>query len=98
MDPDITPVQRPGLKENLTGQELFIYDAHDQELTVLNRSAIMIWSLCDGTHNLTQMLDVLSTIYPTIDANVLRNDTLLCLTSLTEQGLIALQSPSQKPC
>ena len=90
MEPDCTPVQRSGLKDNLTGQELFLYDAHDQELTVLNRSAIMIWSMCDGTHNLAQMLDVLSTIYPDADANVLRDDTLLCLKSLAEQGLIVL--------
>ena len=95
MDPDSTPVQRSGLKENLTGQELFIYDAQDQELTVLNRSAIMIWSMCDRTHNLAQMLDVLSTIYPDADANVLRDDTLLCLTSFAEQELIVLHSSPQ---
>ena len=93
MDPDPTPRQRPGLTQNLTGHELFIYDASGQELTVLNRSALMIWSLCDGTHTLPQMLDVLSDIYSDVEPGDLEKDVNRCLDAFTEKGLIERDPP-----
>ena len=89
MDLETTPQKRPGLTENLTGQELFIYDAGGQELTVLNRTALLIWSLCDGSHPVAEMIPVLAAIHPDAPPDRLREDLLACLTSFAESGLLA---------
>jgi len=83
-----TPTRRPGLKENLTGSELFIYDAAGEELSVLNASALFIWSLCDGAHDITRMGEILSEIYPGVLPGDLREDIDACLRSLQQKGLI----------
>ena len=82
------PAKRPGLKENLTGSELFIYEATGEELSVLNASALFIWSLCDGTHDSARMVEMLSEIYPDVSQNRLREDIDACLRSLRQKQLI----------
>lgn len=89
MDPDFTPTRRSGLTENLTGQDLFIYDGDGQELTVLNRTALMIWSLCDGDHDRDQMLEVMSGIFPEAPADTLATDLDRCLRDFREKALLA---------
>jgi hypothetical protein len=93
MDSDHTPRKRSGLTENLTGRELFVYDADGLELTVLNRSALMIWSLCDGTHTLDDMLPVLAGIYPDAPPHRLRDDTITCLQSFAGNQLLEPDHP-----
>jgi len=82
------PTKKNGLTEHLTGSELFIYDESGRELSVLNRSALFIWSLCDGRHDPDAIRSVLAEIYAEVDETTIRTDVEECLTSLQEAGLI----------
>ncbi len=54
------PIKRPGLTENLSGGELFIYDDEGSELSVLNATALFIWSLCNGDHSQQEIATILA--------------------------------------
>lgn len=82
------PTKRRGLRENLAGSELFIYDGTGEELSVLNASALFVWSLCDGAHDVTRMGEILSEIYPDVPLPVLRDDIETCLRTFQQKGLI----------
>ena len=81
------PAKREGLKENLSGSDLFIYDASGEELTVLNQSALFIWSLCED-HDVAAMTKVLAEIYPDAAATELEDDIRICLDSFREKDLV----------
>ena len=82
------PVKKKGLTENLAGSDLFIYADDGQELVILNRSALFLWSLCDGRHGPDEMEEVLGEIYPDVGSETLRADIAACLDSFREKGLL----------
>lgn len=83
------PVKRPGLTENLSGGELFIYDDEGSELSVLNATALFIWSLCDGDHSQDQMEAILTDIFPDAPADQLSKDIATTLEAFREKRLLA---------
>jgi hypothetical protein len=84
-----TPLQkRDGLREQVAGDELFLYDESGDELTVLNRTALLIWSLCDGCHDATQMADLLSKVYPEVPPNQILADVQSTLDDFKTQSLL----------
>jgi hypothetical protein len=82
------PVKKKGLTENLAGADLFIYADDGQELMILNRSALFIWSLCDGRHGPGEMEGALAEIYPDTAGETLRADIAACLDSFRDKGLL----------
>jgi hypothetical protein len=52
-----------GLVENLVGHELFISSPAGDELLVLNRSALFVWSMVED-HETQEMLSVLGRLFP----------------------------------
>ena len=82
------PNKRSDLTENLSGGELFIYDDEGSELTVLNTTALFIWSLCDGDHSPKEITEVLADIYPDAPADQLRNDIEGTLQRLRDKQLL----------
>ena len=80
-------VKREGLKESLAGNELFIYSQAGEELLVLNRMALFVWSLCDD-HDETETLDVLAELYPDADRERLKSDILESLALFEDRGLL----------
>ena len=82
------PTQQAGLSEQRIGDELYVYGENGETLIVLNATATLIWSLCDGTHPETAMLDLLRDLYPDIKPSVLRSDLEDCLRGFREKGMI----------
>ncbi len=82
------PTRQVGLSEQRIGDELYVYGANGETLFVLNATAMLIWSLCDGTHSETDMLARLCDLYPDIKPGVLRNDLEDSLRGFREKGLI----------
>lgn len=84
-----TPLQkRDGIREQVAGDELFLYDESGDELTVLNRTALLIWSLCDGNHSPEQMGDLLSKVYPEVPPDQILADVRTTLQDFKEQSLL----------
>jgi hypothetical protein len=82
------PVKRPGLTENLSGGELFIYDDQGSELSVLNATALFIWSLCDGENSAEQIGAVMADIYPEAPLDRLRDDIAITLQAFHDKRLL----------
>lgn len=67
---------------------MFLYDESGDELTVLNRTALLIWSLCDGHHDAGQMADLLSKVYPEVPPNQILADVESTLDDFKTQSLL----------
>lgn len=62
------------LTEKRLGNELFLHNDSGDQLLVLNTTSMLIWSLCDGTHTLEQMLDVFIDLLPDVPSRELEKD------------------------
>jgi hypothetical protein len=82
------PCKRDGIAENLSGHECFLYDGQGQTLTVLNTSALFIWSLCDGEHAEDDILAVMHQIYPDAPPDLLKADIRRILDGFMGQELL----------
>lgn len=83
------PRKRADIAENLSGAECFLYDNAGRTLSVLNASALVIWSLCDGTHTPDAMLHLLARIYPETSREQLKADLHTALADFARRGLLA---------
>ena len=57
------PRKREGLTEQRIGDELYLFAPNGEKLIVLNATSMLIWSLCDGDHGLTEMTTALHDIF-----------------------------------
>ena len=87
-----TYLPRQGLIAKRLGNELFLHDASGEELLVLNTTAMLIWSLCDGTHDVTQMLEVLTDLFPHAPTQELEKDLKDQLEEWVQAGVLAIHS------
>jgi hypothetical protein len=64
----------------------------------LNESASVIWSMCDGTRTVGEIVEFLAETYPENAADV-RADVLQVVEGLVAQGVLALQDkpPDRSP-
>ncbi len=83
------PRKREGLTEQRIGDELYLFAANGEKLTVLNATAMLIWSLCDGDHGLTEMTAVLQDIFRDVSPRELREDIEQSLAQFQREGLLA---------
>ena len=58
--PSKKPQHRSDLLEKSLGDETLLYDAEGGVIHVLNATAQVIWSLCDGEHTMTEMTQTLA--------------------------------------
>ena len=49
------PLHKNNLLLKDLGDEFLIYSAEHKELHVINRTAQLIWNLCDGTHSINEI-------------------------------------------
>jgi hypothetical protein len=58
----IKPFPKSGVREELIGQELFLYDQdNNQAVHCLNSGAALIWLLCDGTRGVESIAEEIVT-------------------------------------
>ena len=71
MDMD-RPLKRRDIICQDMGTETLLYDAQAEAIHVLNPTALLIWNLCDGHHNLQDMKEKLRAAFsPTAEHDVL---------------------------
>ncbi|MDH3284666.1 MAG: PqqD family protein [Acidobacteriota bacterium] len=49
------PVRKPGIASRRLGEECLLYDDERGSIHVLNSVAELVWSLCDGEHDVGEM-------------------------------------------
>ena len=87
-----TYLRKPGVLERNMGVETILYTGPMNAVHVLNRSARLIWDLCDGNHTLADMERALRERFA-VEANVdLYPDIRLAIEELLEKGLVSAVS------
>jgi hypothetical protein len=68
------PLSRDDVEEAVVEDEVFIYDSvNEASVYRLNSGAAIIWYLCDGTRNLTEMAQEIVAGFDLDEAEVLEN-------------------------
>jgi hypothetical protein len=55
MDPKTTFCKNPSVSSKITDTDLILYDASMNSVHILNRTANLIWELCDGMHTVSDI-------------------------------------------
>jgi hypothetical protein len=84
---DMIPVQRPDVLAQGVLEEMVLYDGDSEMGYSLNASAKAIWDCCDGSRNVRQICDDLSSTFD-ITPDLLLEDVRLALRQLLTLGLI----------
>jgi hypothetical protein len=82
------PVARPDLVLRRVGSEWVLYDAAKERAHVLNLTAAVIWTFCDGAHERSSIADVLAREVPGLDASTIRTDIDQVLRRFADEGLL----------
>ena len=84
---DRVPRQVEGFTLEQFDNEILLFNVAKDETLYLNATAAMIWSLCDGEHKVSEMLELIASGYPDSAANVER-DLYATLQNLSRHGAI----------
>ncbi|HMO52705.1 MAG TPA: PqqD family peptide modification chaperone [Kiritimatiellia bacterium] len=84
----MNPKKRTGLNEKIIGRECYITTMDGSSLTVLNPTALLIWSLCDGEHSMSEIQAILAELYPDQAADRLQTDMERSLDDFRARGLL----------
>jgi hypothetical protein len=82
------PVARPDLVLRRVGSEWVLYDAERERAHVLNHTAAVIWTYCDGEHERASIADAIAREAPGIDARNIRSDVDDAVRRFADEGLL----------
>ena len=81
------PRRKPDYRLEEIDGELLIYHPTETSVVYCNRTASLIWHLCDGTHTAAEISTLLSEAYPEAAASI-PADVDATLRTLTQQQVI----------
>jgi hypothetical protein len=84
---DSTPRRVQGFTLEQFDNEILLFNVEKDETLYLNATAAMIWSLCDGEHTVSQLIELVAAAYPDSAANV-EHDLHETLQTLLRHGAI----------
>ena len=83
------PLRRQGILSKGLGNEIVIYDKDGKTIHVLNCTAHTIWELCDGSHTLPEMEQIIRARFAIPDGkDDVAADIQCVLTEFAKKGLI----------
>jgi hypothetical protein len=82
------PVARADLVLRRVGSEWVLYDAAQERAHVLNLTAAVIWTYCDGEHERASIAEAIAREAPGIDAHDIRGDVDDVLRRFADEGLL----------
>jgi hypothetical protein len=82
------PVARPDLILRRVGSEWVLYDAAREKAHVLNQTAAVIWTYCDGTFERSSIADAIAREVPGLDTTRIRDDINDALRRFADEGLL----------
>jgi hypothetical protein len=82
------PVARPDLILRRVGSEWVLYDAAREKAHVLNLTAAVIWTYCDGTFERSSIADAIVREVPGLDPTRVKDDIDDVLRRFADEGLL----------
>ena len=83
------PRHTPGHRVEILDGEALLFHPATAQLAHLNRSAALVWQLCDGQHSIGEICALLGTAYPDA-ADSIREDVRQTLAQLLAIGALAV--------
>ncbi|MBE0410621.1 MAG: PqqD family protein [Anaerolineales bacterium] len=88
MNPKITFTKNPEVSSKATEAELILYDASMEAVHILNRTAYLIWELCDGMHSISDIERAMRERFSVDNEYDLLRDIDLAIHQLLSKGLL----------
>lgn len=70
--------KRPKVRDDVTiqelGDEVMIYDSHNEKVHILNNTAHCIWDLCNGNYTLREIKEQMCKKFPNISEQEILSD------------------------
>ena len=82
------PCRRKDVVLKKLGKEMLLYDPSTDKVHTLNRTASLIWSLCDGEHSLGEIKKAIYENFSVKEIIQVEKDILRNLKELQELGLL----------
>jgi len=82
------PTARDDVLLQRVGSEWVLFDARRDRAHVLNLTAAVVWTYCDGTHGSDAIADAIARAVEGPDAHALRNDIESVLRRFADEGLL----------
>jgi hypothetical protein len=82
------PVTRKDLQLQDLGVELMIYDPKNDSAHVLNHTAMVIFKLCDGKHNLKEIASEVKDKFKVADDYNISRDIISFIEEFKDKGLL----------
>lgn len=83
-----TPTRKKGIVGQDLGSEMLLYDAADEVIHVLNRTAQLIWHLCDGRHTVQEIEQAIRARFCVDEGQRVTQDIRQTLEDLAVKGLL----------
>lgn len=87
MDPSTKLVHKSGIVFRIVNGDGIIYDPQAKRLHTLNETGILVWSLWDGDHSLTEIASTVVEKYDADPEEVMK-DIINCAAELYRYGLL----------
>ena len=88
LDESVVPAAKPGIVVEALGDETLLYSAEGKAIHVLNPTANLIWTLCDGSHTITDMEQAVRSTFAVPEAHDLIKDIRQTLDIFRGKGLL----------
>lgn len=82
------PTARPDVVLRRVGSEWVLFDAQQDRAHVLNLTAAVIWTYCDGAHQSDAIAEAIARELPGAAAEGLRGDIAQALRRFADEGLL----------
>jgi hypothetical protein len=90
MEKNLVPQQVSGFKIEIFDDEVLLYHQVKTRAVYLNKTAAVIWALCDGKNSIAEIENLLKKIYPETKDSI-PEDINSTLKQLSEIGAVELQ-------
>lgn len=91
------PRARVDIRSVDLGSELIVYDERTRQVHVLNPTARRIWQLCDGTHQIEDIVAEIARLFPQAPVDTVESDVRSTLDELDGQGVVVWTAVENAP-
>ncbi len=90
---ELVPIRKDDYRLEQLDDELLLYHPSEEKIVYLNQTGSLIWGLCDGNHNIEQIISLLSEAFPDA-AKAIPSDVKTTLKAFKEAGCIEVKPKS----
>lgn len=86
------PKRKSDVMMKTVGNESLLYRSDDKSVHVLNRTAKLIWDMCDGEHSLADFESSIRSSFAVPDDYDVMNDIRQAIQTMSDKGLLVLNN------